>query len=131
MRAPLTYYRHINLANATFDELEQLTQACEPTYFDVIKKAKTKKVKMNGPGKMDPGSFAPLLVPVQTNLTKVIRDYHFEGDKSSQKLKIELRELNVYSTHFHCSLHAFKAQQRLKSLTHVGKRSFYKSRVEA
>src|SRR6266478_1389532 len=129
--ADLFYDRRIDLANATFDELEQLAQACEPTSFDVKKKAAKKKAKMNGPGKMDPGSFAPLLVPVQTNLTKVIRDYHFEGDKSSQKLKIELRELNVYSTHFHCSLHAFKAQQRLKSLTHVGKGSFSKSRVEA
>ena len=96
-----------------------------------MKKKATKKAKMNGPGKMDPGSFAPLLVPIQTNLTKVIRDYHFEGDKSSQKLKIELQELNVYGTHFHRSLHAFKAQQTFKSLTHVGKGSFYKSRVEA
>jgi len=131
MRAPLTYYRHINLANATFDELEQLTQACEPTYFDVIKKAKTKKVKMNGPGKMDSGSFSPLLVPVQTNLMKIIRDYHFEGDKSRQTLKIELRELNVYSTHFHSSLSTFEAQQTLRSLTHVGKGSFSKLRAEA
>ncbi len=131
MRAPLTYYRHINLANATFDELEQLTQACEPTYFDVIKKAKTKKVKMNGPGKMDSGSFSPLLVPVQTNLMKIIRDYHFEGDKSRQTLKIELRELNVYSTHFHSSLSTFEAQQTLRSLTHVGKGSFSKLCAEA
>ena len=86
---------------------------------------------VDGPAKMDLGSFAPLIVPVQTNLARVIRDYHFEGDKSSQRLKIDLRELNVYSTHFHRSLHAFEAQQTLKSLTHVGKGSFSRPRVEA
>jgi hypothetical protein len=65
-RAPLTYYRHINLANATRDELEQLAEACKPTSSDMNKKALT-----DGPGKMDFGSFAPLLVPGQTNLVKV------------------------------------------------------------
>ena len=86
---------------------------------------------MDAPAKMDLGSFAPLLVPVQTNLAKVIRDYHFEGDMSSQRLRIDLRGLNVYSTHFHRSLHAFEAQQTLKSLTHIGKGSFSKPRIEA
>ncbi len=51
------------------------------------------------PGKMVPGCFAPLLVPVQTNLVKIIRDYHFEGDMTTQGLRIELRELNVDSMH--------------------------------
>jgi hypothetical protein len=125
--ADLLYnYRRINLANATCNELEQLAEACEPTSSDMNKKA-----MMDGPAKMDPGSFALPLVPVQTNLVKVIRDYHLEGDKSNQKLKIDLRELNVYSTHFHRSLHTFEAQQTLKSLTHIGKGSFSKPRVEA
>ncbi|KAI0275941.1 hypothetical protein BGY98DRAFT_747365 [Russula aff. rugulosa BPL654] len=84
--------RHIDLANATCDELEQLAEACEPTSSDMNTKSMT-----NGPAKMDLGSFAPLLVPVQTNLVKVIRDYQFEGDKSIQRLKTDLRELNVYS----------------------------------
>ena len=96
--APLTYHRRIDLANATRDGLEQLAEACEPTSSDMNKKA-----MMDGPAKMDPGSFAPLLVPGQTSLVKVIRDYQFEGDKSSQRLKIDLRELNVYSTHLHRS----------------------------
>jgi hypothetical protein len=122
----LLYYRRIDLANATRDELEQLAQACEPTSSDMNKKA-----MKDEPAKMDLESFAPLLVPGQTNLVKVIRDYHFEGDKSSQRLWIDLRELNVYSTHFHCSLHTFEAQQSLKSLTHIGKGSFCEPRVEA
>ena len=59
---------------------------------------------MDGPAKMDLESFAPLLVPVQTNLVKVIRDYHFEGDNSNQRLKFDIRELNVYCTHFQYSI---------------------------
>jgi hypothetical protein len=58
-----------------------------------------KKAMTDEPAKMDVGSFAPLLVPVQTNLAKVVRDYHLEGDKANQRLKMVLRELNVYSTH--------------------------------
>jgi len=48
---------------------------------------------------MDLGRFSQLLVPVQTDLVKIIRDYDFEGDKSSQRLgsNIEPRELNKYS----------------------------------
>jgi len=52
------------------------------TYFDVNKKA-----KMKGPGQMNWGSFSPLLVPVQTNLMEIIRDYHFEGDKIVSEIK--------------------------------------------
>ena len=94
--APLTCFRHIDLANATCDELEKLAEACGSTSSDTNKKAMT-----DGQVKMDLGSFAPLLVPFQTNLVNVIRDYQFEGDKSSQRLKIDLRQLSVYSMHFH------------------------------
>ena len=74
------------------------------------------KSMTNGPAKMDLGLFAPLLVPAQTNLVKVIRDYHFEGDKSIQRLKIDLRELNLYSTHFRRSLHYSKPSRHSSRL---------------
>ena len=122
-KAPLTFCcRHIDLANATRDELEQLYKACEPTSSDMNKKAKT-----DGPAKMDLGSFSPLLAPVQTNLVNIIRDYHFEGDKSSQKLKINLRELNVYSTYFNL----LKYRRYSSRLLTIGKGSSSKPRVEA
>jgi hypothetical protein len=44
---------------------------------------------------MDLGWFAPLLVPVLTDLVKFISDYHFEYGKSSQRIKIDLRELTI------------------------------------
>lgn len=59
---------------------------------------------MDESAKMDLGFLAPLLVPVQTNLVKVIRDYYFEGDNSNQRSKVDLRELNVYCTHFQYSI---------------------------
>jgi len=93
------------LANASFDELEQLAQACEPTFSSGVTgegEAMTAMDQLQDGKvvKMDPGRFAPLLMPVQTELVKIIRDYHFEGDLTNQRLRIELRELNVYGMHF-------------------------------
>jgi hypothetical protein len=71
--------RHINLANATPDEVEQLTQACGPV------------------GKMDSECFSPMLDPFHTELVKIIRDYLLEGTESKEVIKTEPYELNVYS----------------------------------
>ena len=46
--------------------------------------------------KGDVDRFAPVLVPVQTDLEKIIRDYNFEGSRAREEIRIELRELNVY-----------------------------------
>lgn len=105
--------------------MRQLAEACEPTSSDMDKKPES---MTNGPAKMELRSFSPLLALDQTNLVKVIRDYHFEGDKSSLRLKIDLRELSVYSTYFNRLLHTFEV---LISLTHIGKGSFSKPHVEA
>jgi len=45
---------------------------------------------------MDPEYFAPQLVPDQTSLVKLIENYLFEFEATQSKIKIELRELNVY-----------------------------------
>jgi len=84
--------RHINLAHASLNELEQLAQACEPTAFDVDD-AEGSSVKA---GKMDAGRFALMLAPDHTILEKLIKDYHFEGSQARNKLTIELLKLNVY-----------------------------------
>ena len=47
---------------------------------------------------MHPEYFASQLAPDQTPLVKLIEDYLFEGSQS-QKTRIELRELNVYSVY--------------------------------
>ena len=49
-------------------------------------------------GKMDAECFAPLLWPYQTSLVKLIGNYVFEGLESN-KIRIGLRELNLYSAH--------------------------------
>jgi hypothetical protein len=91
-------YRHVNLANATHDELEQLTQACDPAPFglegkDVLDETYRKAAKMN------PDRFASPLHPSQTDLIEIIRDYLLEGTQSSGYVVAELHKLNVYSTH--------------------------------
>jgi len=48
---------------------------------------------------MDPEYFAPQLVPDQTSLVKLIENYLFEFEATQSKIKIELRELNVYSAY--------------------------------
>jgi len=49
--------------------------------------------------KMDFECFAPSLVLDRTNLGELIGNYLFEGLKSKNKIRTELHELNVYSTH--------------------------------
>ena len=80
--------RHINLANTTPDELEQLNQACE-VFDDAYCRA----------GKMDSEYFSSSLDPFRTDLIKIIRGYLLEGKESTKKIEIETHELNTYSAH--------------------------------
>jgi hypothetical protein len=83
-------FRRINFANATPDELEQLTQACEVEAFDpAYYKA----------GKMEPECFSSSLDPFRTDLIKIIRGYLLEGQESTKNVDIEIYKLNTYSAH--------------------------------
>jgi hypothetical protein len=98
--ASLTFYRrYIDLANATFNELDQLAQACQPTSLSVVEEGTTNepycKVR-----KMSEGCYAPVLVSDETGLGKLIGYYHFEGSETSRsqsKIEMVFQELNVYS----------------------------------
>jgi hypothetical protein len=81
-------FRCINLANATPDELEQLTQACE-----VFDEANCKA------GKMDSEFFSSSLDPYRTDLIKMIRGFLLEGEESTKHIEIEVYKLNIYSAH--------------------------------
>jgi hypothetical protein len=48
---------------------------------------------------MDLEYFAPQLAPDQTSLVKLIENYLFEFEGTRSKIKIELRELEVYSAY--------------------------------
>ena len=91
-------HRHINLANATPDELEQLTQACEPASFGK-KHENVFDETYRKAGKLDAGCFSPILDPFRTDLIKIIRGYLLEGTQSTENIKAELYKLNVYGTH--------------------------------
>ena len=81
-------FRCINFANATPDELEQLTQACE-----VSDGAHGKA------GKMDLECFSSSLDLSRTDLTKIIRGYLLEGEESTKSVRIEASKLNINSAH--------------------------------
>ncbi|KAH9953971.1 hypothetical protein BC827DRAFT_1272991 [Russula dissimulans] len=107
--------RHIDLAHAPFNELEQLAQACEPTAFGVDSDYES-SVKA---GKMDVGRFAPLLALDHTGLDKLLKDYHFEGSQAKNKLTIELLKLNVYGQGSFADPHVYpphRVGQRVGSL---------------
>ncbi len=78
-------FRRINFANATPDELEQLTRACD--------------VFGGKAGKMDSECFSSSLDPIRTDVIKVIRGYLLEGEESTKGIEIEAYKLNIYSGH--------------------------------
>jgi hypothetical protein len=92
--------RHIDLANATPDELEQLTQACEPASFGMSQETVWDETYRKA-GKMDTDCFtpSPMLDPVHSDLLEIIRGYLLEGTQSTNNIKTEFYKLNVYSTH--------------------------------
>lgn len=96
---------HIDLGNATFDELEKLTQACEPTNFglnqeDVLDETYRKA------GKLDPESFSLMLDLSQTNLQKIIGDYLLETSLESTQRQISDRAIQAKRLQYAYNLHS-------------------------
>ncbi|KAF8463742.1 hypothetical protein DFH94DRAFT_796348 [Russula ochroleuca] len=87
--------RHINLADATPDELEKLTRACEPASFG-RKQETVKDENYRKAVKMDSEYFSPILDVFHTDLVNIIYDCLLEGTQSTKRIKIELYKLNVY-----------------------------------
>jgi hypothetical protein len=82
----------------TPEELEQLTQACEPASFGV-KQEDVLDETYRKAGKMDSECFSSMLDPSNTDLMKIVRGYLLEGLNSQKGIKAELYKLNVYGTH--------------------------------
>jgi hypothetical protein len=83
------------------NELELLTQACQPATFGCNKEDVMDETYRKA-GKMDNDCFSTPLVPDHTDLIKIVRNYLLEGPDSTRKIKIELYKLNVYSM---CLIH--------------------------
>jgi hypothetical protein len=92
-QADILCRRYINLVNATPDELEQLTQACEPASFGV-KQENVLDETYRKAGKMDSECFSLMLD--NTDLIKIIRGCLLEGLNSKRGIKAELYKLNIY-----------------------------------
>ena len=84
--------------------MEQLTQSCdsEPASFgkkhDEVSDDTDQDTDRKA-GKMDSERFAPLLDLFHTDLIKIIYDGLLEGSQTTKRIRTELYELNVYSTH--------------------------------
>jgi hypothetical protein len=96
-RINYSHHRHINLANATPEKLEQLAQACEPASFGLKQECVLDETYRKA-GKMDSESFCSALDLSHTDLVNIIRGYLLEGTQSTNNIKTELYKLNVYST---------------------------------
>ena len=94
-RILLSHHRHINLANATPEKLEQLAQACEPASFGLKQEL---DVTYREAGEMDSECFSSTLDLSHTDLPNIIRGYLLEGIQSTNNLKTERYKLNIYST---------------------------------
>jgi hypothetical protein len=81
-------FRCINLANATPDELEQLSQAC-----------KVSDVASCNAGKMDSKYFSSSLDLVRTGMIEIIRGFLLEGEESTNNIEIEAYKLDIFSAH--------------------------------
>ncbi|KAF8495736.1 hypothetical protein F5888DRAFT_1615515 [Russula emetica] len=88
--------RHVNFANATSNELEQLAQACEPASFGMVKEDVLDETYRKA-GKMNLGHFSLILDPVRVDLMKIICNNLLEGTQSTGNIRAELSKLNVYS----------------------------------
>ncbi|KAI0061741.1 hypothetical protein BV25DRAFT_1838889 [Artomyces pyxidatus] len=88
-------WSHIDLANATPEQMQELSSACEPASFG-LKQENVLDETYRKAGKLDSQAFVTPVVPERTSLTNIVREYLLEGKKSSLALSMELYKLNVY-----------------------------------
>jgi len=118
------FHRYIDLANATSDELQQLAQTCESASLGVVQEGVTNELYYKV-RKMDFECFAPSLVLDRNNLVELIGNYLFEGFQSKNKIRTELHELNVYSTHLIVMRYSTLAEIKTKRTKPPPSRGFF------
>lgn len=94
--------RYVNLSNATPDQLEELTRACEPASFGVKQENELDETYRKA-GKMDSECFASMLDPSNTDLLNIVRGYLLDGPQSNRGVIAELYKLNIYGKYFNLS----------------------------
>ncbi|KAI6111169.1 hypothetical protein F5141DRAFT_1112871 [Pisolithus sp. B1] len=77
----------IDLSNSTPEDLDKLSDACQPATFGVNKE---------DPGKLDIPSFATSFDIGSTGLVDIVRDSLLEGKDEKRRIKVEMYKLNVY-----------------------------------
>ena len=87
----------INLAKATKEELERLTNACQPATFGVNNED-VHDESYRKAGKMDFGNFATSLDVIGIGLIDAVRGELLDGENDAREIKVEMYKLNVYGS---------------------------------
>ena len=87
----------VNLASATAEQLQQLTETCAPATFGVNQKDVLDETYRKA-GKLDASDFSIRFDPLQAGLIKAVRTELVEEGRSSSAndVRAELYKLNVY-----------------------------------
>ncbi|KDQ65043.1 hypothetical protein JAAARDRAFT_75422 [Jaapia argillacea MUCL 33604] len=87
--------RFINLSKATVEQLELLSDACQPATFGVDQQDVLDETYRKA-GKMDSSNFATKFSPEAAGLVDLVRSELLEGCEGSKPIIAELYKLNVY-----------------------------------
>jgi hypothetical protein len=87
--------RRVDLATASDEELEHLSNACDPATFGVNQRDVLDESYRKA-GKLDSSDFASKFFIGETDLMKVIRPALLEGHDELKPVTAELYKLNVY-----------------------------------
>ncbi|KAI6164114.1 hypothetical protein EDD17DRAFT_376330 [Pisolithus thermaeus] len=85
----------IDLSNSTPEDLDKLSDACQPATFGVNKEDVYDESYRKA-GKLDIPSFATSFDIGSTGLVDIVRDSLLEGKDEKRRIKVEMYKLNVY-----------------------------------
>ncbi|TFY64815.1 hypothetical protein EVG20_g5823 [Dentipellis fragilis] len=85
----------IDLAHASEEDLQILTNACDRATFG-LNKEDVLDESYRKAGKLDSSSFSTSIVPERTSLIDLVRAGLLEGMDATRPIKVELYKLNVY-----------------------------------
>ncbi|KAI5987474.1 hypothetical protein EDD15DRAFT_2511095 [Pisolithus albus] len=78
----------VDLSNSTPEDLDALSDACQPATFGVNREDVS--------GKLDIPNFAPSFDIGSTGLVDIVRDALLDGKDDQRRIKVEMYKLNVY-----------------------------------
>ncbi|KIK19542.1 hypothetical protein PISMIDRAFT_107364 [Pisolithus microcarpus 441] len=85
----------VDLSNSTPEDLDRLSDACQPATFGVNREDVYDESYRKA-GKLDIPNFAPSFDIGSTGLVDIVRDALLDGEDDQRRIKAEMYKLNVY-----------------------------------